>query len=269
MLAYERRGSGEPLVLVHGIGHRRQGWYPVLDELARHRDVILIDLPGHGESQEYAPGDRHVREVFLEELTGFFDALGLDRPHIAGNSLGGLVALEMAKEGLVSSATALAPAGFWRNDKDFAYVRSLFATMVGVAGPSKPLAPRLSRTRAGRALMMSWLTANPTLIDPDEVLGDFEGLIRAKPALKQMIRHGYTFDGVTPDGVPITIAWGTRDRVLRPYQARRAQQVMPHATHHVLIGCGHVPMNDDPGTVAAVLLAGSTTPARTAVAAVH
>ena len=48
MLAYERHGSGEPLVLVHGVTHRRQAWYPVLDQLAEHREVILVDLPGHG-----------------------------------------------------------------------------------------------------------------------------------------------------------------------------------------------------------------------------
>ena len=48
MLAFERHGSGEPLVLVHGVTHRRQAWYPVLDQLAEHREVILVDLPGHG-----------------------------------------------------------------------------------------------------------------------------------------------------------------------------------------------------------------------------
>lgn len=257
MLAYERKGSGEPLVLVHGIGHRRQGWYPVFEELARHRDVILVDLPGHGESPDYNPGDRHAKDVLRDELVAFFDALGLDRPHIAGNSLGGLVALEMAKDGYARSATALAPAGFWAGKRDFVYVRSLFATMVAAAGGSQALAPRLSKSKAGRGLMMAWLTAHPTQIHHEHVLGDFLGLIRAKKALKQLIRHGYLFDGVTPPHVPITIAWGTKDRVLRPYQARRAKVLMPHANHHTLIDCGHVPMNDDPARVAAILLAGS------------
>ena len=49
-LAFERTGSGPPLVLLHGVGHRRQAWHAVLDRLTPHRDVILVDLPGHGES---------------------------------------------------------------------------------------------------------------------------------------------------------------------------------------------------------------------------
>jgi len=267
LLAYERKGAGEPLVLIHGIGHRRQGWYPVLDLLAEHRDVILLDLPGHGESPDYDARGRHAREVIRDELLAFFDELGLVKPHIAGNSLGSLVALELAKDGHVSSATALAPAGFWRNHRDFTYIRGLFATMVAAAGPSRPFAKKLARTTAGRAVMMSWLTAHPTRIEPDACHGDFVGMIRAKDALKQIIRDAYTFDGITPSDLPVTIAWGTRDRVLRPYQARRAMRIMPHATHHVLFGCGHVPMNDDPHTVAAILLAGSSSaPGRTAPA---
>ena len=56
MLAYERVGSGPPLVLLHGVGHRRQAWYPVLDRLTEHREVILVDLPGHGESPPLPAG---------------------------------------------------------------------------------------------------------------------------------------------------------------------------------------------------------------------
>jgi pimeloyl-ACP methyl ester carboxylesterase len=87
MLAYERVGTGEPLVLLHGLSHRRQGWYPVLDRLAEHREVILVDLPGHGESPDLGPGAPG--EVMRKELRLLFDELGLDRPHVAGNSLGG------------------------------------------------------------------------------------------------------------------------------------------------------------------------------------
>ena len=54
MLAFERHGSGDPLVLVHGVTHRRQAWYPVLDQLAEQREVILVDLPGHGHSDDQA-----------------------------------------------------------------------------------------------------------------------------------------------------------------------------------------------------------------------
>ena len=108
-LNYERRGAGPPLVLLHGIGHRWQAWEPVLDRLAAKHDVIAVDLPGFGKS---APldGPSGIAEI-AAALTAFFGQLGLDRPHVAGNSLGGAIALELAAGGHVSSATALSPAG--------------------------------------------------------------------------------------------------------------------------------------------------------------
>jgi pimeloyl-ACP methyl ester carboxylesterase len=61
--------------------------------------------------------------------------------------------------------------------------------------------------------------------------------------------------------VPVTIAWGTRDALLPPTQARRARRLLPRARHLWLRGCGHVPMSDDPVQVAGVLLDGSAAPA--------
>ena len=69
-LAFERIGSGPPLVLLHGVGHRRQAWYPVLDWLVPHRDVILVDLPGHGESPPLRQGDVPVLDALLAEVIG-------------------------------------------------------------------------------------------------------------------------------------------------------------------------------------------------------
>ena len=112
MLAYERIGSGPPLVLLHGVGHRRQAWYPVVDLLSSQREVILVDLPGHGESDPFVPAGRPVVDALRDELVAFLGEQGLDRPHIAGNSLGGRMALEAGAIGLARSVTALSPAGF-------------------------------------------------------------------------------------------------------------------------------------------------------------
>src|SRR5262249_26721367 len=115
---YERRGSGSPLVLLHGIGHRWQAWEPVLDTLANKHDVIALDLPGFGQSSRL---DKYDMPGMIATLNGFFAELGLNRPHVAGNSLGGALALELAAGGHVASATALAPAGFWnRTEKSYA-----------------------------------------------------------------------------------------------------------------------------------------------------
>src|SRR6516165_6717894 len=84
-LAYERTGSGPPLVLLHGVGHRRQAWGAVLDRLTPHRDVIAVDLPGHGESPPLPPIATPVLTVLLDQVTALFDELGLGRPRRVGD----------------------------------------------------------------------------------------------------------------------------------------------------------------------------------------
>lgn len=258
MLAYERIGSGAPLVLVHGIGHRRQAWYPLVDRLAEHRELILLDLPGHGESPTLELDGRGVQEAIRDELIDLFDHLGIDRPHAAGNSLGGRIALEAAADNLVSSATTLAPAGFWRNQVDFAYIRFVFTCLTGAAMLSQPIAPAILKSSMGRAAAFGLLMAHGGRLDPELALGDLRGLIAARPALETIIDGGFPFDRPIDSSIPITIAWGTRDLVLLPYQAKRARKQMPDAEHITLDGCGHVPMVDDIDRVADVLLQGSS-----------
>ncbi|GFJ91813.1 alpha/beta fold hydrolase [Phytohabitans rumicis] len=109
MIVYERRGAGEPLVLLHGIGHHWRAWTPVLDRLAAQHDVIAIDLPGFGASPLPADGAPTSMARAVDGVAAFVADLGVGRPHVAGNSLGGAIALELAAAGLVSSATALSP----------------------------------------------------------------------------------------------------------------------------------------------------------------
>lgn len=255
MLAFERVGSGPPLVLLHGVGHRRQAWYPVVERLAEHRELFLVDLPGHGESDALPDGPPV--QVLGAELAAFLVANGLDRPHLAGNSLGGRIALEAGALGLARSVTALAPAGFWRSDFAFGYTRGLFRTVEALGRRMEPRAARLAQTRIGRAIMFGWITAHPGRIDPKRALGDFEGFVRARPAMNAILRAAAPFVGAVAAEVPVTIAWGSRDIVLPPYQARVARTVLPTATHVRLPGCGHVPMSDDPDLVAGILLRGS------------
>jgi pimeloyl-ACP methyl ester carboxylesterase len=257
MLAFERVGAGEPLVLVHGIGHRRQAWYPVLDQLAEHREVILVDLPGHGESDPLVTEGRPIQDVLGEQFRHFLADQQLCRPHVAGNSLGGRIALEAGAAGDARSVTALAPAGFWRSDRGFAYTHRLFATMVGLSRRLQPEAPLMARGKLGRAVMFGLVTTHPGNIDSERALGDFRAFTAALPALREIISQATPFAAEIPDSVPVTIAWGTRDLVLPIYQARVARGALPVATHLRLPGCGHVPMSDDPELVARVLLDGS------------
>ena len=256
MLAYERHGSGEPLVLVHGVTHRRQAWYPVLERLTERHEVILVDLPGHGESPDLEAAGRPVADVLRDEFADFIAELGLERPHVAGNSLGGLVALHAGMNGHARSVTALSPAGFWRSDTEFAYSRQILARASKLAGRLGPRAEQLSRSRAGRKVMYGVLTSHPSRVSRDQALGDARAFRRARPALRTLLAAAEPFDGEIPLDVPVTVAWGARDLLLPPWQAEQARRVLPLAEHVTLRGVGHVPMTDDPELVANVLLQG-------------
>lgn len=257
MLAHERHGSGEPLLLIHGIGHRRQAWYPVLDELAQQYDVILVDLPGHGESSARVNRAIPIKDAIRHELEVVLDHLGVERPHVAGNSLGGLIALEMANDDLARSVTALSPAGFWHGAVDFTYVAGLFGTVLAAATVGQRFAGPLTRSSLGRNLSTPWLYAHPGRVAPELAYGDFKNLVHSRPMVLRLFESAYTFKASPTLTVPITVAWAEKDRLLLPYQAERARQVLPQARHRWLEGCGHVPMPDDPELVVETIIAGT------------
>lgn len=248
-IAYERRGSGSPLVLLHGIGHRWQAWEPVLDSLAEKHDVIALDLPGFGKSGRIS---RYDMPGVIAALNGFFADLGLDRPHVAGNSLGGALALELAASGNVASATALAPAGFW-NSAERSYALAVLLTHRALSYLPKPVITPFLQTSGLRRLSCSMLYGRPELLDPAVPYADLRGL-RHSPAFNRVAwaSRGYHYRG-QPTG-RVTVAWGSKDRVLLPRQADRARARLPEARHVHLLGCGHLPMHDAPDLVAGIIL---------------
>jgi len=257
MLAYERHGAGEPLVLLHGVTHRRQAWYPVLDQLAEQREVILVDLPGHGQSSPFVLDGLSVKDALRRDFEGFLDDLGLDRPHIAGNSLGGLVALHAAVNGRARSVTALSPAGFWRDEAEFAYTRRFFVGLLALADRLGPGVERAARSRLIKQVVYSSLMAHPSRVPTDHVIGDTRAFMYARPTLRTMLAAAEPFTEQIPRDVPVTIAWSGRDLVLPRWQADTAKRRLPHAEHVMLRGVGHVPMFDNPRAIAQVLLRGS------------
>ncbi|MEV5752276.1 alpha/beta hydrolase [Actinoallomurus sp. NPDC052308] len=256
-IVFERRGDGPPLLLMHGIGHRWQAWEPVIDLLAKERDVIAVDLPGFGSSPPLPAGTSYGLDTVVDLLREFIDRLGVDRPHVAGNSLGGLFALEAADRGLARSVTALSPAGFYTPLELRYAALVLRASRLGAGLPASTMR-RLANSPRMRGLMFGMIYGRPDLIGIDTLLADaaaLRGAVGFEPTLKA--GRETTFRGKVED-VPVTIAWGTRDRLLRSSQAVRAQQALPHARFVWLRDCGHVPMGDDPALVARVLLEGSS-----------
>ncbi|MGW4106066.1 alpha/beta fold hydrolase [Streptomyces sp. NPDC004976] len=256
-LSYARVGRGEPLLLLHGIGHHRQAWDPVVDILATEREVIAVDLPGFGASPALPDGLVHDLPTMNAALGALCEALELDRPHAAGNSLGGLLALGLGRERLVRSVTALSPAGLWTQ----AERRYAFAVLLGMRRVAErmplPLVERLARSAAGRAALTSTIYARPGRRSPEAVVAETLALAGAT-GFTETLRAGTTvrFTDDVP-GIPVTVAWGTRDRLLVSRQGVRAKRIIPRARLIRLPGCGHVPMNDDPALVARVILDGS------------
>ena len=257
-LAYDRVGSGPPLVLLHGVGHRRQGFGAVIDRLSPHRELILVDLPGHGESPPLVLDGRPAVEVLLESVLGLLDDLGLERPHFGGNSLGGRLALEAGAAGRAASVTALSPAGFFRGQADVRYARSLCSAMQVAGKALGPVAPVLLRSTAGRAVVYGAVIRRPSQLTPEQARGDMTAFVAAGDALKVILAEADKFTRVIPAGVPVTIAWGAQDRLLPRRQAIVAKAHLPSAHFVLLRGCGHVPMTDNPAMVAGVLLRGSS-----------
>lgn len=252
-LVYERRGTGEPLVLLHGIGHHWRAWEPVLDLLAQAHDVIAVDLPGFGASPVPAGGVPKDMAEVVAAVGAFFAELGLDRPHVAGNSLGGAIALELAAAGLVSSATALSPAGFC-TPRQLRWALGVLRTHRLAARLPEPVLRAAFRAAPTRALSFGMIFARPGRLTVERALADARALRDAR-AFDACARAGRRYAFTGNPTVPVTVAWGTRDRILPYRQAALARQRLPQARHVDLPGCGHVPMSDDPDLVASVILA--------------
>ncbi|NUP02136.1 MAG: alpha/beta fold hydrolase [Nonomuraea sp.] len=251
-LAFERRGSGEPLILIHGIGHHWQGWLPVMDRLAAHHTVIAVDLPGFGVSPRLPAGIPYTAESLADAVESFCALLGIREPHVAGNSLGGYIALELAARGVARTATALSPAGFWSRS-ELLYCQS---TLRVLRASARAMSPEQAAVAAEspllRTLSSGVLVAHPARLEP-------AGLVAATQALAGAAGFDETlesFGGLMPPAPPkspITIAWGEHDRLLPRRQAVRAARWSGQRVK-LLKGCGHVPMSDDPALVAQVVL---------------
>jgi pimeloyl-ACP methyl ester carboxylesterase len=256
-LNHHRAGHGPPLVLIHGIGSRWQMWGPVLERLTAEHEVIALDLPGFGASPMPPDGTPPGIDSLVTLVADFLSGQGIERPHSAGNSLGGLIVLEMARRGLVRSATPISPAGFASRAEN-TLTRSALWTAVRVARCLPPRADKLLRSTPVRALAVGNFVARPAAMSPEEAAASLHALADAPwfdatlPTIKPM--H---FRGGDEVSVPVTVAWGDRDRVLPPRQAVRAARAIPSARMIGLTGCGHVPTYDDPPRVAQVLLDGA------------
>ena len=253
-LAFDRTGSGAPLVLLHGQGFSRRAWDPVVAPLAAHRDIIAVDLPGHGESPRQPRDTGNTPHDLAVAVAELLDDLDVATADIAGNSSGGWAALELGRLGRARTVTALAPAGLWNRGAPV-HVRLGMRQARLNARIVRRLFPQAPRSRAGRALATAQVAGNPFRM-PYQPVHDCLHALATAPGFRETLRalEKTRFTDGAAITVPVTVAFGTRDRVLLPGIARHRGQ-LPDQTRWVrLRGCGHLPWLDDPDAVVDLLL---------------
>ena len=254
-LTFTRSGTGPPLVLLHGIGSARQAWDPVVDKLAERFEVLAIDLPGFGGSPPLPPDVEPLPSVIAATVAAFLDSQGVVTPHVAGNSLGGWVALELAAIRRIRSLTLLSPAGLWRGRTPL-YNRISLRTTRWLAGRFTALACRLVRYRAGRVVILGQTHGQPARIS----ISYADMAVRAMancPGFDATMKatEPRCYRAGAPIDAPVTVAFGSRDLLLLPHQSRHLGELPPGTHVEKLAGCGHVPMADHPDAIAALIIA--------------
>ena len=251
-----RRGSGEPYVLIHGIGSRAEVWEPVIDALAARFSVIAVDLPGFGASP--AQVQRPTIDRQTDAFAGWLRDEGLEGCHVGGNSMGAAISLELARRGVVRSAVALAPAGFW-TPRERRWCQESLARAKQQIRLLRPVLPALVANPVGRTAFGWQVLGRPWAAPPAELVATADAVLGAEAFDEALaLFDDYTFhDGEQLDAAQVMVVWGSRDRLLLSRQAQRARRVLPKARHELIVGAGHLPMWDEPEAVADLLLAGA------------
>ena len=245
-LNYEITGSGDPIVLVHGLGSASTVWKPIRPLLERDFTVITVDLPGHGKStySKGQPMDPHSLALYVSEQ---MSAIGFETFHLVGNSLGGWVALELtsAFPEQVKSLTALAPAGLWLNPYNARYPGT--ALLRFLARNTSKLAPTALHFESARRIGFSEVSPRwkqlsyETCLDATNAMS---GAIGYFPAWDGMLMK--RFDSSISEEIPVTIIFGDTDRTLPATTCQEKSLAPSHARWIIFPETGHAPMWDSP-----------------------
>jgi pimeloyl-ACP methyl ester carboxylesterase len=244
-------GSGEPIVLFHGILGSPVMWREVLPLLAASHRAIALPALGHigGRRCERQP----VRFAHVvDDAERSLDALGLERAHLAGNSLGGWLALELSRRRRALSVSAFSPAGMWEGGVNPSGRKKL-EDVVRVTRASRSLLPWTARISAVRRFALRDNAVRGDRISP-AMLVELADAVLTCPVAEDLLA---TTDAFAPLEItcPTQIVWGREDRIF-PWAAftAAARLKVPDAHHSVLSDVGHVPMLDNPTLVADTIL---------------
>jgi len=250
---YVRRGSGKPLLLVHGLGGSHHSWDMVVDALAMQRDLVIVDLPGFSITPPL-PGEVSIATL-SDAVTAFLAENGLTGIDAVGSSMGARLVLELARRGVVGNVVSLDPGGFWKG-----WERTFFGTSIAfsirLVRLLQPILPTFATNPVLRSILFAQFSSHPWDIPADVALRELRTFAASPsfdPLLKQLV------DGPPQGGTPhppgrIVIGWGRQDRVCIPTQAARAGRAFPTAEMHWFKDSGHFPQWDTPEETVQVIL---------------
>jgi pimeloyl-ACP methyl ester carboxylesterase len=251
VINHHREGDGPALVLLHGVGLSWQIWRPLIGPLAREFDVIACDSPGFGQSSPLDADVEPTIPAYADRFATFFAELGIERPHLAGNSMGGAIGLELARRGAVSSVCAISPAGFW-TPTERAFCQLSLGSLASFPRALRPALLTIAGTRGGRSALFWQTFGRPAAMpaeEPARILRNAWASPALAPALDAFSSYAFDSPEQLDATAPVTVGWGVHDRLL-PYrtQASRARALLPRA-RHLALGAGHVPVFDDTAAV--------------------
>jgi pimeloyl-ACP methyl ester carboxylesterase len=242
-------GSGDPVVMLHGLGATKASFLPTLGALAPRYRAITVDLPGFGDS------DKPIRSAydaafFANAIIALFDELELERPHVIGNSMGGRVAIELglrAPERL-GRLMLLAPSLAWLRSRPWAPYLRWVPTQLGLIQPAPRAFVEAIVRRVIPGADNEWTSAGI-----DEFLRSYltpSGRAAFYAAARNIyLEEPYGADGfwtrLPSLGVESLFVWGRRDSVVPIAFADHVRRALPAALH-LELDCGHVPQLERP-----------------------
>ncbi|HTA12730.1 MAG TPA: alpha/beta fold hydrolase [Solirubrobacteraceae bacterium] len=247
-----RAGSGEPVVLLHGFTAAWGMWRPILADLVARYEVIAPTLPGHHGGPSY-PTDQPIDfEHSTNAVEGLLDELGVGSAHFVGNSMGGGIALELAKRGRARSVVALAPAGGWKQaDGEGPRIGGFFAKQIKMLERTHAWSERIMRRPGTRRLAFRDIMRHGELVSPADAAEISQAAVLcsiSQRAIQALLadKAGLTIGDLDRITCPVLLATPRFDRVLPgPRHAPRYRREIPDVRAITLSDCGHVPMWDD------------------------
>jgi pimeloyl-ACP methyl ester carboxylesterase len=248
-LSVMEAGTGTPLLALHGLGGTKASFLPTVSALADRFRVIAVDLPGFGESDKPI-GAPYDARFFAGAAVDLLDALGLDRVHVVGNSLGGRIALELGlnRPDRVGRLVLLAPSLAWRRQRPWTRLLRLTRPELGLAQPAPKalVMPIVNRLIPGAS--DGWAAAGV-----DEFLRAYL-TPSGRAAFYAAARQIYLEEPDGPGGFwprlktlhpEALFVWGRRDKLVPIAFARHVTDALPRA-QHLELDCGHVPQVERP-----------------------